>query len=241
MTSVVAVVPAFNRSDTVAATVSALLALPAIHHVVVVDDGSADNTSERAAAAGARVVTLPANEGKAAAVLVGVEASAGADVLVFIDADTGSTAAEAAGLIDAVLNGHTDMAIAVLPSAAGRGGFGFVRDVAAALLKRGTGRDFAAPLSGQRAIRSEALASLCPVDRFGLEVALTLDVIAAGFRVDEIEAHFDHRHTGRSVAGFAHRGRQGRDLLVDAARRLGWPATIRVVAAAVVHKIRNRQ
>ena len=91
MTSVVAVVPAFNRSDTVAATVSALLALPAIHHVVVVDDGSADNTSERAAAAGARVVTLPANEGKAAAVLVGGPAGPARDRPVPAGWSTNST------------------------------------------------------------------------------------------------------------------------------------------------------
>lgn len=220
-----AIVPAFDRADSVADTVRALLSLDEVESVIVVDDGSSDDTSAVAAAAGARVVELAENRGKAAAVLAGCRAST-ADVLLFIDADTGATASEARSLVGPVLRGDLDMSIAVLPSAGGRGGFGLVRDFAAEVLRAGTNLDLAAPLSGQRCLRREVVDALGPVDRFGLEVALTLDASAAGFSIGEVEADFDHRHTGKSLAGFMHRFRQGRDLYLAGASCLGHRAML---------------
>jgi glycosyltransferase involved in cell wall biosynthesis len=57
--------------------------------VIVVDDGSSDDTGLRAAAAGAKVIRRPADEGgsKAHAMEAGVEASGDADAILFVDAD----------------------------------------------------------------------------------------------------------------------------------------------------------
>jgi glycosyltransferase involved in cell wall biosynthesis len=63
------VVPAYNEEARVAAVVTALRT--AFEHVVVVDDGSADRTSELARAAGARVVRHPSNLGQGAALQTG--------------------------------------------------------------------------------------------------------------------------------------------------------------------------
>jgi hypothetical protein len=49
---------------------------------------------------------------------------------------------------------------------------------------------------------------------FGMEIGMTIDVARAGYRVVEVELDLSHRATGRTLAGFAHRGRQ----LVDFAR-----------------------
>jgi hypothetical protein len=69
-------------------------------------------------------------------------------------------------------------------------------------------------MSGQRAMRGEVLACVLPfADGFGMEVAMTIDAHRAGFAVTEVEVDLTHRATGRTVAGFAHRGRQLRDLL----------------------------
>ena len=70
-----------------------------------------------------------------------------------------------------------------------------------------------APLCGQRAVRADVLRGLDPVARFGLEVAMTIDAVRAGARLAEVEVPMDHRRTGRSLQGFAHRGRQGADVL----------------------------
>ncbi|MCP3937568.1 MAG: glycosyltransferase [Actinomycetia bacterium] len=229
---IVAIVPAFNRADSVAATVAALLELDDVSGVVVVDDGSSDDTAARAAESGARVVVLEQNQGKAAAVRAGW-ITTDAPILLLVDSDTGATAAEAVALIPPVVGGHLDMSIAVLPSAGGRGGFGLVKNFAANVLKQGTGADFAAPLSGQRCLRSEVMSALGPVDRFGLEVALTLDAATAGFRVGEVEAGFDHHHTGRTLAGFRHRFRQGRDLYRAGSSRIGHRAMLRALTTSL--------
>ncbi|HET7487104.1 MAG TPA: glycosyltransferase [Acidimicrobiales bacterium] len=229
--SVVAVVPAKDRADSVGATVTALRSLPAVGEVVVVDDGSSDGTAAAAAGAGARVVALRTNVGKGGAVGAGLAAAPHAEVYLLVDADLGATARSAGALLDPVLAGAADMAIAVLPSAGRRAGFGGVRRLAGAGIERATAGAFRprAPLSGQRAVRGDLLRSLPLAHRFGLETALSIDAVRAGARVVELDLPIEHRHTGRSLAGFRHRATQG----VHIARAL-WPrlTTVRQRAAA---------
>lgn len=215
---VVALVPAKDRADDIAATVGALQGLAAVDRVMVVDDGSRDGTAEAARAAGAEVLRLPVNRGKGGAVLAGVEATPEADVYLLIDADLAATASAADRLLDPVLGDEADMVVGVFPPAEGRGGSGRVKSLARGAIHRATGRRFDEPLSGQRAVRRELLAGLPSADRFGLEVAMTIDALRAGARVLEVEVPMDHRHTGGSWAGHLHRARQG----LDIARAL-WP------------------
>ena len=219
-TTVVAVVPAKDRADSVAATVGALRGLPTVDEVVVVDDGSTDATVGHALAAGARVLSLAANVGKGGAVRAAVEATPHADVYLLVDADLGDTAVLAGDLLGPVLAGDADMTIAVLPSAGRRGGLGSVRRLAGGGIARATAGRFRprAPLSGQRAVRGPLLRSLPLAERFGLEVGLSIDAVRAGARVVEMDLPMDHRHTGRSVAGFRHRATQGAHIV-----RALWP------------------
>jgi glycosyltransferase involved in cell wall biosynthesis len=70
------VMPARNESATVAANVAAAKGCRHVREVIVVDDGSEDDTAERAAAAGARVLRRPGSPGsKAHAMDTGVSAS----------------------------------------------------------------------------------------------------------------------------------------------------------------------
>ena len=221
----VAVVPAYQRADTVGDTVAALRSpagnAPVVDEVVVVDDGSVDGTAAAAVAAGARVVRLAENVGKGGAVSAGIEATPEADVYLLVDADLGLSAAAARLLLAPVLDGTADMVVGVLPSAGGRGGFGLVRSLAGAGIDRATGWRPRAPLSGQRAVRAPLLRSLELAPRFGLEIGLSIDAIRTGARVLEVEVDLRHRHTGRNLAGFAHRARQG----YDVARAL-WPRVV---------------
>ncbi|RCG29034.1 glycosyltransferase [Sphaerisporangium album] len=68
------IIPAKDEADRVAATVRAALAIPGVDLVVVVDDGSFDDTGRVAKAAGAHVVRHSRNRGKAAAMESGAEA-----------------------------------------------------------------------------------------------------------------------------------------------------------------------
>jgi glycosyltransferase involved in cell wall biosynthesis len=81
-----AVVPARDEAPTVADVVMACRGCAFVREVLVVDDGSADDTSERAAAAGAKVIRLDPGGSKAHAMEAGVAAT-DADAVLFVDAD----------------------------------------------------------------------------------------------------------------------------------------------------------
>jgi hypothetical protein len=216
--TVVALIPAKDREESIPATVAAVRAIRAVDRVLVVDDGSTDETSALAAGAGAEVLRLPVNAGKGSAVRAGVDATPEADIYLLIDADLGGTAAQAERLLAPVLDGDADLAIGVLPGAAGRGGFGLVKRMAGWGVRRASGYETQAPLSGQRAVRASLVRGLGSAERFGLEVAMTIDAARAGARIVEVDVAMEHRHTGRSLRGFTHRARQGSDI----ARSL-WP------------------
>ena len=158
---VLALVAARNEVGTVGATIEALRRIPQVDEVLVVDDGSTDGTADAARAAGAWVLRLAEGVGKGGAVAAGVAATSETDVYLLVDADVGATAEAAAVLLEPVLSGTADMAIGVLPSAGGKGGFGLVRNLAAAGIRRACGVVAAAPLSGQRAVRGRCCGA-CP-------------------------------------------------------------------------------
>lgn len=215
-------IPARDEEERVAATVRAAATLPGVVEVVVVDDASRDATAARARAAGARVLRASRHLGKAGAVRLGWPATRG-EVVLLLDADLGATASRAAPLLAPVLAGEADMTIGTLPARPGRAGFGLVVGLARWGVRRGTGRRLHAPLSGQRAVRRTVLAAVpCWGRGWGLEVALDLAALRAGFRVLEVPVDLDHRRTGRDLRGFVHRGRQ----LVDVAWTLGWYALV---------------
>ena len=92
------VVPAFNEALTIAALVTELRASAAWLEILVIDDGSQDETAARADAAGARVIRHPYNKGNGAAVKTGVRQATGAFVLI-LDADGQHRAADAERLV----------------------------------------------------------------------------------------------------------------------------------------------
>jgi hypothetical protein len=208
--NVTAIVPAYNAGTAVADAVTALRDV--VDEVVVVDDASSDDTAAIAQAAGARVLRLPNNIGKGGAVAAGVRATPEADAYVLVDADAGMSAAGVVPLLPPVVHGDADLAVGVLPAGA-TGGLGTVRRLAGAGIQRASGFRARAPLSGQRVVRGELLRSLELAPRFGLETGMTIDAVRAGARVVEVDVDMAHRATGRSPAGFAHRARQGADIL----------------------------
>lgn len=208
--TVCALVPAHDEAERIASTVQTLRSIEMIDEVLVIDDGSSDATASIAEAAGARVERLARNRGKGAALRAGL-ARTDADVVVLIDADLQDTAAVAGPLLEPVLAGAADMTIARPPEGA-PSGFGLVEGLSRWGIRRLTGAEMRRPLSGQRAMRREIAATLGFADGFGVETALTIDALRAGFRVLEVPYPITHARTGRDLPGFAHRARQGLDV-----------------------------
>lgn len=228
--TVVALVPAFQRADSIGATVQALRGVGDIDRILVVDDGSTDATAEGARRAGAEVLRLPINRGKGGAVAAGVTVCPEADVFLLIDADVGDSAGAAQRLVDVLRADEADLVVGVLPGIGRAGGFGLVRRLAAAGVRRACGVETRAPLSGQRAVRATYLRGLQCAGRFGLEVAMTIDAVRAGARLREVDVPMAHRRTGRGPRGLLHRGRQGADVVAALWPRLT-TRRLRVMAA----------
>jgi glycosyltransferase involved in cell wall biosynthesis len=212
------IVAARNEAERLPATLASLRdAFPGAS-LWVADDASTDGTAEAAIAAGAQVVSRRRPHGKGANVTAAAEAALSATppprFVLLCDADLGPSARELRRLVEAVEDGGCDLAIAAFKLRAG-GGFGVAVGVARWAIRRRSGYRARAPLSGQRAMRSEVLGSLLPLaGGFGLETGMTIDAARAGLRICELDLELSHRATGRTPGGFAHRGRQ----LLDSAR-----------------------
>jgi glycosyltransferase involved in cell wall biosynthesis len=198
----------------------------------VADDGSTDATATIAEHAGARVVRSERAIGKGAAVTRAArealrDAHAPAhhapattrdpdsqSIFVLCDGDLADSAAQLGALADTIERGDADVAVAAFATRTG-GGVGLARGFARWAIRRRCGLETRAPISGQRALRGRALEHVLPFAHgYGMEIGITIDAVRAGYRVTEIELDLAHRATGRTLAGFLHRGRQ----LVDFVR-----------------------
>lgn len=211
-----AIVAARNEADRVGETVGALRATFPEATIWVADDASTDGTAEVAMAAGARVVSRGRPHGKGANVTAAAEAalseSPAPDLVLLCDGDLAGSAARLAPLVEAV-RGECDVAVAAFARRVG-GGFGLALGFARWAIRRRCGLETVAPISGQRALRVEALRAALPfADGYGMEIGMTVDVVRAGYRLREYELDLSHRASGRSLAGFLHRGRQLADFL----------------------------
>ncbi len=107
------IIPAFDEEKTIATVVAVARTHPQVTEVIVVDDGSTDDTASRAEAAGVRVVSLKKNGGKAQAMEAGVE-SATNDIVLFLDADLiGLTHEHINRIIGPVVDGSRDMHVGI--------------------------------------------------------------------------------------------------------------------------------
>ncbi len=233
--SVAALIVAHDQARRIAATVRAALAIPGVDLVLVVDDGSTDNTQELARRAGAVVVRHSHVRGRSAAVETGASVIAMRDepdrvprAILLLDPNLGHYAIGAAPLVPAVLEGVCDLAVALTDAQAIAPGV--PSRIARTAVEHATGWSPRQPLGRIRCLTREALEASMPLARGnGLEPAMTLDVLHAGLTITEVEC--DIRHKGPSIEDRTPVGRANRYrevLLATSARRIkGRVATAR--------------
>ena len=183
-TSVSVVIPAYDEGEAIEAVVTAVRDAARWHEIIVVDDGSRDDTSARAGAAGATVVRHPYNKGNGAAVKSGIRRATGEYILI-LDGDGQHQAADAQRLI--ALLGEYDLVIGARSAAtqathARRFGNGALNRFASYL----TGREIPDLTSGFRAARRAYLLEFIHLlpNGFSTPTTTTLAFIKAGYNVD---------------------------------------------------------
>lgn len=200
------IVPAYNEEAALPATLATLARVQPPLDVVVVDDGSVDQTAAVARRAGANVVSLPFNLGVGSAVRTGLRFAVdhAYERAVVFDADGQHDAGSIATLL-AALDTGANLAVASR-FAPGTQAYPVsrVRRLAMRLLGRIvhhlTGQRFSDPTSGFRAFDRrtiELLARDYPVEYLADTVEVLLIAVAAGLRVVEVPSTMQVRTAGQ--------------------------------------------
>lgn len=209
MPSVTAIIPAYNEAPRLAQVIDAVRAATLVHDILIVDDGSHDDTAQVARALGVRVTRLPENRGKGTALRTGALATR-ADILLFLDADLiNLTGDQVDDLVRPVLAADAGMTIGVF-----RGGRA-ATDLAQVISPH---------LSGQRCLHRDFFLGAPLVDgsRSGVEIALTIHARANKVPIQTVDL-VGATHTMKEekigvVRGVLARWRMYADILTTVAR-----------------------
>lgn len=223
------VVPAYNEEHRLEKTIEEIVGYfqsqRSRFEVIVVDDGSSDNTSRIAmewttSHEEIRLIRLPENRGKGYAVRVGVVNALGARVL-FTDADAATPIGEIARLESALTDGadlaigsrakqdeHVDVVAKWYRRIIGRIFHGLVQLVAI--------RGLADTQCGFKLFRAHVaqdLFSCARMDRFSFDVEILVTARLRGYRIDEVPVNWTHQ-PGSRINMIADSLRMARDLFV---------------------------
>ncbi len=160
------VICAFNEAPRIASVLAVAAAHPLLHEIIVVDDGSTDNTADIVKLfPSIRLISYRVNRGKSFAVATGV-AAAKYDHLMLLDADLNGLADEhITALATPVLSGEAEVSLSLRQNSL--------------VIFRAIGLDF---VSGERVMRkellTEALEEISGLPRFGIEVFMNRKIIA---------------------------------------------------------------
>lgn len=184
----VAVIPAKDAAATIGTVVRALRSKFPDGEVVVVDDGSSDETGAQAREAGAVVVTHEVNQGKGAALQSGFDEALrrGADAVLALDADGQHDVNAAPGLIAAL----ADAELVIGSRERDRTGMPWLRrktnDVTTWWTSYLAGQRVPDSQSGYRAIKASVLRAVRPVSRrFEYESEFLVRAARQGFRIGQ--------------------------------------------------------
>jgi glycosyltransferase involved in cell wall biosynthesis len=178
------IIPAFEEAGVIGRVVDALHGAATWKEVLVIDDGSSDQTSAEAASAGARVVRHPYNKGNGASVKTGIRNATG-EYVVIVDGDGQHSAADALRLVTYL--GEYDLVVGARTgsnqqaSAARHLGNHLLNRLATYL----TGRTIPDLTSGLRAARTSGLREFLHLlpNGFSTPATTTLAFVKAGYSV----------------------------------------------------------
>ena len=178
------IIPAYNEEETVAKVVGVVKKVSFVDEIIVVNDGSSDNTEAEALKAGAIVINHEVNKGKGEALYTGYR-EAECDIIAFIDADIYNlTSKKVEAMIMPILEGKTDITKTKFSRASGR-----VTELTAKPLLNFFFPEisFEQPLSGQFAARKEVLKRINFESDYGVDVGIVIDADVLGISIMEVD------------------------------------------------------
>ena len=199
--NIIAVIPAHNEAETIGKVIHEVKKY--VPEIVVVNDGSHDNTREKALKAGAVVVTHPLNRGVGAALRTGyrVALEKNADCIVQIDGDFQHDPQYIPSMVEKIENGH-DIIIGsrflnashkkyTMTRRSGIKFFTWVANYVGSLAVTDV-------TSGFRCYRADALKQLTPLPDRHWALEQTLEAAKKGMHIGEISVEMPVRNTGAS-------------------------------------------
>jgi len=179
------VIPAYNEANRIGTVLSEIPEF--VDEIIVVDDGSEDNTSEVAKRFGVKTLRLEPNQGKGAAMREGVKEATG-DIIIFMDADGQHKPDEIIKLVEPIVKDEADFVIGSRMIKA-QGKRPLIRKVSnflsTFLIRMKVGVDVKDTQSGFRAIKREFLPEI-ESKRYEVETEILIKAVKKGARVKEV-------------------------------------------------------
>jgi glycosyltransferase involved in cell wall biosynthesis len=215
--TITCLIPAYNEEARIGAVLRAIVGHPQVAEVLVIDDGSRDDTAAVVRAVrGVTLMEMPQNRGKTAALVAGIRA-AQSSYLLLVDADlSGLTPDHISGLIDPVHAGQADISISLRDNAPKPWHW--------------LGIDY---ISGERVLLKSLLdehaEAMLALPRFGFEVFLNSLLIAQRSRVAVVR----WRGVKSPLKGAKMGWRKGlvadAEMIGDLARTVGWATLVQQI------------
>lgn len=199
-----AIIPAYNEENTIKNVLDAVKQVDCIRRIIVVSDGSVDDTAHIARSCSVDVIEFAENMGKGAAIKAGLDACE-CDTVLLLDADLiGLNPLHIKALLNPVVSSEADMSIGIFTS--GRLSTDFAQKISPFL-------------SGQRAVKKALMDSITGLDAmgYGLEMAITVYAEKEGIKCREVElpdlTHVMKEEKMGIMKGVAARIRMYRDII----------------------------
>ena len=184
-----AVIPALNEAGSIRRVVEGLRGT--VDHVIVVDDGSSDQTAERARAAGAEVIVHPVNLGKGHAVRTGLARVLEGEFthVLLLDGDMQHLPEEAAALVERAVRADADVVLGQrrfdqdkMPPARY-----YANKIGSRVLSWFVGIPVEDTQCGFRVFRVDALRGLrLNATKYEIETEMLIKLVRAGARVERV-------------------------------------------------------